>query len=181
MLDFTPTPCATMRTVKRVPCGRCLQIVRCARIPLPADSRAARTPPLARTARSAAVEQVLIDCSHHQPIEEGWLLTCTLCFLQLLRIEEGGAFAGLVGGSPSVAGAHSRHDRKPLVRELDSRDARFVTELVAGECNPPEACMHHACYMPALEMLNAVTSCRGHPVAQAPRLAHTPVGAQRAH
>ena len=85
-----------------------LQIVRCARIPLPADSRAARTPPLARTARSAAVEQVLIDCSHHQPIEEGWLLTCTLCFLQLLRIEEGGAFAGLVGGSPSVAGAHSR-------------------------------------------------------------------------
>ena len=81
-------------------------------------------------------------------LRNGRMLTCWTALLQLLRIEEGGAFAGLVGGSPAVAGAQQRHGNGPLVRDLDPRDARFVTELVAGKCAPSRAlrgtCMQHA-------------------------------------
>ena len=54
--------------------------------------------------------------------------------LQLVRIEQDGAYVGLVGGSPRPKQAvQQRLDALPL--QLDSRDARFVTELVSGEAN----------------------------------------------
>lgn len=49
--------------------------------------------------------------------------------MQLLRIEEEGAFAGLVGGSPAVRRGPSKRPRRT---DLASRDAKFVTELVSG-------------------------------------------------
>lgn len=45
-----------------------------------------------------------------------------------MRIDEDGAFAGLVGGSP-VRRQLTRRQAAPL----NGRDARFVTELVSGE------------------------------------------------
>ena len=51
--------------------------------------------------------------------------------MQLVRIEEDGAYVGLVGGSPRPRkGVAEQIAALPL--ELDSRDARFVTELVSG-------------------------------------------------
>ena len=51
---------------------------------------------------------------------------------QLVRIEKDGAYVGLVGGSPRPKKAIQQQlDTLPL--QLDSRDARFVTELVSGE------------------------------------------------
>lgn len=49
---------------------------------------------------------------------------------QLLRIDEEGAFVGLVGGSPMRKQPHAK---KSSAAPLDSRDARFVTELVFGK------------------------------------------------
>ena len=52
--------------------------------------------------------------------------------MQLVRIEEDGAYVGLVGGSPRPKKAVQQQlDTLPL--QLDSRDARFVTELVSGD------------------------------------------------
>ncbi|BDA44184.1 Ribosomal RNA small subunit methyltransferase B [Coccomyxa sp. Obi] len=53
----------------------------------------------------------------------------TAAVQQLLRIDEEGAFVGLVGGSPT---RRQPHAKKGPVAPLDSRDARFVTELVFG-------------------------------------------------
>ena len=54
--------------------------------------------------------------------------------LQLVRIEEDGAYVGLVGGSPRPKKAvQQRLEKLPV--QLDSRDARFVTELVSGKAN----------------------------------------------
>lgn len=64
--------------------------------------------------------------------------------MQLLRIEEDGAYVGLVGGSPRPRKADTeRVAALPL--ELDSRDARFVTELVSGTARCETcACAEHA-------------------------------------
>jgi hypothetical protein len=48
-----------------------------------------------------------------------------------MRIDEEGAYVGLVGGSPTRTQPHARK-RDPQA-PLDSRDARFVTELVFGK------------------------------------------------
>ncbi len=48
-----------------------------------------------------------------------------------MRIDEEGAFVGLVGGSPTRTQPHARKNSPSA--PLDSRDARFVTELVFGE------------------------------------------------
>ena len=52
---------------------------------------------------------------------------------------------GLVGGSPRPRKADTeRITALPL--ELDSRDARFVTELVSGiACSTPVSSMHQTC------------------------------------
>ena len=51
--------------------------------------------------------------------------------MQLVRIEQDGAYVGLVGGSPKPRkGELQQLTALPL--ELDPRDARFVTELVSG-------------------------------------------------
>jgi hypothetical protein len=51
--------------------------------------------------------------------------------MQLVRIEQDGAYFGLVGGSPKPRkGELQQLTVLPL--ELDARDARFVTELVSG-------------------------------------------------
>ncbi|EIE25940.1 S-adenosyl-L-methionine-dependent methyltransferase [Coccomyxa subellipsoidea C-169] len=47
-----------------------------------------------------------------------------------MRIDEEGAFVGLVGGSPTRTQPHARKNSPSA--PLDSRDARFVTELVFG-------------------------------------------------
>ncbi|CAL5218678.1 g386 [Coccomyxa viridis] len=55
----------------------------------------------------------------------------TAAIQQLIRIEEDGAYVGLVGGSPRPRKAETEKI-SALPVELDSRDARFVTELVSG-------------------------------------------------
>ncbi len=55
--------------------------------------------------------------------------------MQLIRIEEDGAYVGLVGGSPRPRKAETEKITA-LPLELDSRDARFVTELVSGDARP---------------------------------------------
>jgi hypothetical protein len=90
---------------------------------------------------------------------------------QLLRIEREGAFAGLVGGSPAVARAQPRQSRRGPVEDVDARDARFVTELVAGACKASSDDQYcRACK--SLGVLIREPACRGHAVAQAPGLAH---------
>lgn len=88
------------------------------------------------SARSAALEQVLFMAAPHQHCEECKQQVDTVTGVQLLRIEEEGAFAGLVGGSPSVSRESSRRPRRT---DLAPRDAKFVTELVSGAGRPSES------------------------------------------
>ena len=55
--------------------------------------------------------------------------------VQLVRIEEDGAYAGLVGGSPRPL-KEVKKQIAALPLQLDSRDVRFVTELVSGTAPP---------------------------------------------
>ena len=55
--------------------------------------------------------------------------------MQLIRIEEDGAYVGLVGGSPKpLKGVNEQIAALPL--QMDSRDVRYVTELVSGTATP---------------------------------------------
>jgi len=55
--------------------------------------------------------------------------------MQLIRIEEDGAYVGLVGGSPKpLKGVNEQIAALPL--QMDSRDVRYVTELVSGTAPP---------------------------------------------
>lgn len=72
----------------------------------------------------------LLMAAAHQPLRCGYAHRADPAYgVQLLRIEEEGAFAGLVGGSPSVRREPSSRPRRT---DLGSQDARFVTELVSG-------------------------------------------------
>ena len=73
--------------------------------------------------------------------------------MQLVRIEQDGAYIGLVGGSPKPRKGEL-HQLAALPLELDPRDARFVTELVSGSA-PHTLCVP---VLPDLSMIDVPES-----------------------
>lgn len=96
--------------------------------------------------------------------------------MQLVRIEEDGAYSGLVGGSPRPRkGVQQQLAALPL--QLDSRDARFVTELVSGDAHSDaplftqsSACSLSLCAVVCCTLGSACLVTTPHPEAVALRL-----------